>query len=515
MGVRLIWLKKKAVATSGLAHSGIQRPRQTLMTKWHVLCYLLLKNLTKQSIFWIVAPTSPLESPMSTANPSPDVRASRLPPAEYATRFAYATPPLSASQAVLEAERCLYCYDAPCATACPTGIDVPSFIKRIADGNLRGSATTILDSNPLGGMCARVCPTENLCEAVCVKVAQEKKPVAIGRLQRHAVDALMDSARPQVFTRAPTTGKRVAVVGAGPAGLACAYMLARLGHDVVVFDAKPKSGGLNEYGLARYKTPDDFAQREIAWLLAIGGIEIQHNWRLESAEQINHLRGAYDALFLGMGLASTHQIGTPGDGLAGVLDAVDFIATLRQTPDLATLPVGRKVVVIGGGMTAVDASVQSALLGAEQVTMVYRRGPSTMTASLDEQQWAQTNGVRIAHWLAPVEIMPNPAQPDHVGAVRFAHQTLVDGKLVATGGTEVIAADMVLKAIGQTLGNPMLSQAGLNLQGGRIATDGDGLTSLPGVWAGGDSRAGGLDLTVEAVEHGKLSAKAIHAHLSR
>ena len=452
---------------------------------------------------------------MTAANPSPDVRANRLLPAEYAKRFADATPPLTHSQALLEAERCLYCYDAPCASACPTGIDVPSFIKRSADGNLRGSATTILDSNPLGGMCARVCPTENLCEAVCVKVAQENKPVAIGRLQRHAVDALMASDRPQVFTRAPTTGKRVAVVGAGPAGLACAYTLARLGHDVVVLDARPKAGGLNEYGLASYKTPNDFAQREVAWLLAIGGIEMQHSWQLETAEQINHLRSTYDALFLGMGLATTHQIGTPGDGLEGVLDAVDFIATLRQTPDLSTLPVGRRVVVIGGGMTAVDASVQSALLGAEQVTMVYRRGPGTMTASLDEQQWAQTNGVKIAHWRAPVEIMPNPAQPTHVGAVRFAFQTLVDGKLVATGHTEVIEADMVLKAIGQQLGNPMLMQAGLSLCDGRIATDGDGQTSVPGVWAGGDCRAGGLDLTVEAVEHGKLSARAIHKHLSK
>jgi dihydropyrimidine dehydrogenase (NAD+) subunit PreT len=451
---------------------------------------------------------------MNTASHGPDVRAKRLSATEYAERFADATPPLTQSQALLEAERCLYCYDAPCATACPTGIDVPSFIKRIADGNLRGSATTILDSNPLGGMCARVCPTENLCEAVCVKVAQEKKPVAIGRLQRHAVDALMGSAQPQVFNRAPLSGKRVAVVGAGPAGLACAYTLARLGHDVVVFDAKPKAGGLNEYGLASYKTPNDFAQREIAWLLAIGGIEIQHNWQLETTEQISQLRSTYDALFLGMGLATTHQLGTPGDTLDGVLDAVDFIATLRQSTDLSTLAVGRRVVVIGGGMTAVDASVQSALLGAQQVTMVYRRGPGTMTASIEEQQWAQTNGVRIAHWLAPVEIMPNPTQPDHVGAVRFARQAMVNGKLVATDETEVIEADMVLKAIGQQLGNPMLSRAGLSLQGGRIATDGNGLTSVPGVWAGGDCRAGGLDLTVEAVEHGKLSAKAIHAHLS-
>ena len=444
---------------------------------------------------------------------APDIRAGRLSSTDYATRFADATPRLTQAQAVLEAERCLYCYDAPCATACPTSIDVPSFIKRIADGNLRGSATTILDSNPLGGMCARVCPTENLCEAVCVKVAQEGKSVAIGKLQRHAVDALMESARPQVFTRAAPTGKKIAVVGAGPAGLACAYSLARLGHTVDIYDANPKAGGLNEYGLASYKTPNDFAQREVAWLLGIGGITIKSDYKLETLEQLAALQQDHDALFLGMGLASTHQLGVPGDALQGVQDAVEFIATLRQTADLATLPVGRRVVVIGGGMTAVDASVQSALLGAENVHMVYRRGPETMSSSSVEQEWAQTNGVTIHHWLAPVEIMASTSQPGHVGAVKFAKQATVGGKLQATGEFEVIEADMVLKAIGQTLGNPLLDLAGFKLEGGRIATDAHGQTSLPGVWAGGDCRAGGLDLTVEAVEHGKQSAKAIHAHL--
>ena len=445
---------------------------------------------------------------------TPDVRAGRLSAAEYALRFADATPRFTQAQAVLEAERCLYCYDAPCATACPTSIDVPSFIKRIADGNLRGSAATILDSNPLGGMCARVCPTENLCEAVCVKVAQEGKPVAIGKLQRHAVDALMESERPQIFTRAASTGKKIAVVGAGPAGLACAYSLARLGHDVVIFDANPKPGGLNEYGLASYKTPDNFAQREVAWLLGIGGISLTSGYKLETTEQINALRKDFDALFLGMGLATTHQLGVAGDDLAGVQDAVEFIASLRQTTDLSTLPVGRRVVVIGGGMTAVDASVQSALLGAENVHMVYRRGPETMTSSSVEQEWAQTNGVTIHHYLAPVEILPASDQPGHVGGVKFARQAMVNGKLHATGEFEVIEADSVLKAIGQKLGNPLLKEAGFTLEGGRIATDAAGQTSIAGVWAGGDCRAGGQDLTVEAVEHGKLSAKAIHAQIT-
>ncbi len=473
---------------------------------------------------------------MPTPSSSPaDVRAGRLATEEYAKRFADATPRFTVSQALLEAERCLYCFDAPCATACPTSIDVPSFIKRIADGNLRGSAQTILDSNPLGGMCARVCPTENLCEAVCVRNTQEDRPVAIGRLQRHAVDALMESDRPQVFTRAPATGKKVAIVGAGPAGLACAYTLARLGHDVVVFDAKPKGGGLNEYGLATYKTPDNFAQRELEWLLAIGGIEIRNNWTLQTEAEVYALRQRYtavfqgnvraalaggslaslredyDAVFLGMGLAATHQLGVPGENLQGVRDAVDFIATLRQTQDLSTLPVGRRVVVIGGGMTAIDAAVQSKLLGAEDVHIVYRRGKDNMSASTAEQEWAQTNGVTIHHWLAPVEVL---GANGHVSAVTFARQAVVNGKPTATGETETFEADTVLKAIGQKLGNPVLTESGLTLKDGRIATDEAGATNLKGVWAGGDCRAGGLDLTVEAVEHGKQSARAIHAFIS-
>ena len=450
---------------------------------------------------------------MSTSN-SPDIRPGRLSASEYALRFGDATPRMTPAQAVLEAERCLYCFDAPCATACPTSIDVPSFIRRIADGNMRGSARAILDANPLGGMCARVCPTENLCEAVCVRNTQEEgKPVAIGRLQRFAVDVLLESAQPQIFTRAPVTGRRVAVVGAGPAGLACAYTLAREGHKVVVFDVRPKPGGLNEYGLASYKTTDNFAQAEVQWLLGIGGIEIRTDWTLDTVAQLDALRQGYDALFLGMGLSSTHQLGVPGESLEGVQDAIAFISQMRQADDLSTLPVGRRVVVIGGGMTAVDAAVQSKLLGAEEVHIVYRRGVEAMSASAAEQAWAQTNGVTLHHWLAPVEIAARPQAAGQVGAITFARQSMVSGQLKATGETETWPVDMVLKAIGQQLGNPVLVQAGFAMSGGRLATDSVGLSNLEGVWAGGDCRAGGLDLTVEAVEHGKQSAKAIHAYL--
>ena len=454
-----------------------------------------------------------------STNSEPDVKAGRLDASEYAARFGDATPPMSHAEAIMEAERCLYCYDAPCQTACPTGIDVPSFIKRIADGNLRGSAKTILEANPLGGMCARVCPTEDLCEKVCVRNTQAGVPVAIGRLQRFAVDALMHSDKPQVFTRAAATGKRVAVVGAGPAGLACAHTLARLGHKLVVFDANSKAGGLNEYGLASYKTPNNFAQKEIDWLLGIGDIEIRQGWKLETTAQLDALRNDYDALFLGMGLSDTHQLGLNGENLGGVQDAVHFIAALRQSSDLSTLPVGRRVIVIGGGMTAVDASVQSKLLGAETVTMVYRRGPADMSSSKEEQEWAQTNGVTMRHWMAPAEILSGDSSGHgnshgHVNGVKFAKQVMKNGKLTATGEFETLPADMVLKAIGQTLGNPVLNASGLMLEDGRMVTDTHGQTNIPGVWAGGDCRAGGLDLTVEAVEHGKRSAKAMHAYMA-
>ena len=449
----------------------------------------------------------------AAAGTTPDIRAGRLPAEAYARQFADVAPRLSRTQALVEAERCLYCYDAPCTTACPTGIDVPAFIRRIADDNLRGAARAILDANPLGGTCARVCPTEVLCEQVCVRTAQQGKPVEIGRLQRYAVDAVMGRPLSALFPRAAATGLCIAVVGAGPAGLACAVVLARLGHAVVIHDAKPKGGGLNEYGLASYKVADDFAQAELDWLLGIGGITLRTSWRLASAAQLAELRAGFDAVYLAVGLGQVAALGLPGEALAGVRDAVEFIAALRQAPDKAALPVGRRVVVIGGGMTAVDAAVQSRLLGAEDVHMVYRRGPTEMGASAAEQQWAQTHGVTIHHGLAPEAVLAGDgAHAGQAVAVRFARQAPgADGRWQPTGEQHTLAADMVLKAIGQKLDVGLLAGTGLKLQGGRIAADDDGRTGVPGLYAGGDCRLGGRDLTVEAVQDGKRAAHAIHA----
>ena len=310
---------------------------------------------------------------------SPGVAAKRLPAAEIARNFSDIAPRLDRHEALVAADRCYFCHDAPCMTACPTSIDIPLFIRQIATGTPEAAASTIFAQNIMGGMCARVCPTETLCEEVCVREVAEGKPVEIGRLQRFATDTLMDKGI-HPFTRAAATGKRVAVVGAGPAGLSCAHRLALHGHEVAVLERRAKAGGLNEYGIAAYKAADDFAAREVAWLLQIGGIAIKQG-ELGRDITLAGLEKDFDAVFLGIGLGGVNALNLPGETSAHVRNAVDFIAELRQAGELSSLPVGRDVVVIGGGMTAVDAAVQSKLLGAQNVTMVYRRGKEKMSAS--------------------------------------------------------------------------------------------------------------------------------------
>ena len=442
--------------------------------------------------------------------PSTDIRSGRLPPERLARNFADIHPPLTPAQARIESERCYYCFDAPCVAACPTGIDIPSFIRRIAEDNLRGAARAILEENIFGGMCARVCPTEVLCEQACVRNVAEDKPVEIGALQRHATDHLMAQRGPApLFTRAPASGKRVAVVGAGPAGLACAHRLAWLGHDVVVFDAGAKAGGLNEYGLAAYKTPDDFAQKEIAWLLEIGGISVRHGQALGRDFTLDTLAAQHDAVFLAIGLGGVHALGIDGEDLAGVENAVDFIARLRQTADLSTLSIGRRVLVVGGGMTAIDAAVQSMKLGAEEVTIVYRRGQAKMPASAHEQALAQRSGVLIRDFSVLKQLHAEDGRL--TGATFASVREEADGRLVEAGATWHAGADMLFKAIGQALDERVAS--GLALHAGRIRVDARGKTSRERVWAGGDCTFGGKDLTVEGVEHGKIAAHAIDAAL--
>ncbi len=446
---------------------------------------------------------------MSAVAKADGIAAGRLEPAAYAGNFADLHPPLARHEAVVEAERCYFCYDAPCMTACPTAIDIPLFIRQIAGGQPVAAARTIFDQNILGGMCARVCPTETLCEQACVREAAEGKPVRIGLLQRHATDAQMATGR-QPYQRAAASGRQVAVVGAGPAGLACAHRLALLGHAVTIFEARPKPGGLNEYGIAAYKTVDDFAAREVAFILGIGGITIETGRALGDGLDLAQLRQRFAAVFLGVGLGAVNGLAIPGEDLAGVQDAVDYIAKLRQAEDLASLPVGRQVVVIGGGMTAIDVAVQAKLLGAEAVTLVYRRGPAEMNASRYEQELAQTKGVLIRHWARPVRLVGDDGA---VKAALFERTRLEAGQLVGSDETFELPADMVFKAVGQRFAAPALD--GVALAQGRIAVDGERRTSLAGVWAGGDCVAGGQDLTVVAVEDGKRAAMSIHHQLQR
>lgn len=429
-----------------------------------------------------------------------DIRPGRLSEAQIASNFADMHPPLTPSEALIDADRCYFCYDAPCTTACPTGIDIPEFIQKIRSGNLKGSAHTILRENIMGGMCARVCPTEVLCEDACVRNTHEERPVRIGLLQRYATDAVF-AQNTQLFQRAPATGRKVAVVGGGPAGLSCAHRLAMLGHDVTVFEPKDKLGGLNEYGIAAYKTPDEFAAREVEFILGIGGIDVRTGITLGEQISLTALRKQFDAVFLGFGLAGVNGLGLEGEQLEGVANAVDYIADLRQAPAKAQLPVGRRVVVIGGGMTAIDIAVQSKALGAEQVTMVYRRGQEHMNASRYEQEFAQVRGVNVRTWSKPRKFLVDGKR---VRGVEFeSTQNAVE--------TYVLEADVVFKAIGQKVLWQELADTAqiLELEKDRIRVDDERRTSVPGVWAGGDCIAGGQDLTVSAVQDGKLAALSI------
>jgi glutamate synthase (NADPH/NADH) small chain len=437
-----------------------------------------------------------------------DIRPNRIAESRIAANFSDLHPPLSAAEAAVESARCLFCHDAPCTEACPTGIDIPAFIRKISTGNIKGAAVTILSENIMGATCATVCPVEELCEQVCVKVAAEHRPVEIGRLQRFAVDGLMEKGI-QPFQRATGSGNRVAVVGAGPAGLACAHRLAVHGHQVTVFEAQPKAGGLNEYGLAAYKMLDNRAAREVAFILSIGGIEVRTGETLGTDFELGELRQHYDAVFLSLGHNSVNQLGLKNEDADGVYNAVDFIQRIRQEP-LAQLPVGRHVVVIGGGNTAIDIAVQMKKLGAEYVTLAYRRGVQEMGATDHEQEIAQTNGVLIKTRIQPVAILAND---DGVEAVRFEYtRDGGGGRFEGSGEVFEIPADMVFKAIGQHFdGLPLGDEAPL-IENNRIRVDEQRRTSLDNVWAGGDCVAG-RDLTVVAVQDGKLAAESIHATL--
>ncbi len=441
-----------------------------------------------------------------------NIKSHRLSKKEIEDNFSDLHAPLTPIEALIEADRCYFCYDAPCTKACPSDIDVPGFIQSIRSDNLTGAAEKILSENIFGGMCARDCPTEELCQQACVRNDHEDKPVEIGLLQRYATDSVLENGV-KLFSRKKDTGKSIAVVGAGPAGISCAHRLSVLGHNITVYDSKDKLGGLNEYGIAAYKSTNDFAQQELDYILDIGGINIQTGMELGKQITLEDLQKQFDAVFLGCGLGTVNQLNLENENISGVIDAVEYIANLRQTSNKDELMVGKNIVVIGGGMTAIDIAVQSKLLGAEQVTIAYRRDKNAMAASEYEQTLAKKHDVQIQYNLSPKQLISDES---NVSAIVFdVMSSQNDGSINATGESLTLKADVVFKAIGQKLVTDGLTDNSLELEKGRIVVDENRKTSLTKVWAGGDCILDGDNLTVSAVQDGKLAAISINETLTQ
>src|SRR5580765_7365970 len=430
--------------------------------------------------------------------------------------FAEINPAMTPAEAGVEANRCLYCYDAPCTNACPTHIDVPSFIKKIASGNLHGSARVIFDANPIGASCARVCPVEVLCEGACVEKTLLKKPIEIGRLQRHATDYAMTNGR-QIFTKGESNGKSVGIVGSGPAGISCAAYLARLGYDVTVYEQKPMAGGLDTYGMAEYKMPqqvsidevEHVAEMGVKFLLntaVTGGDDTTETLGEVSTVSFELLKEWHDALFLATGLGATNKLNIPGEDLNGVYDALHFIEKIK-TRDWMSVPLGKTVVVIGAGNTAIDAVTQAKRLGAEKVVMVYRRTEKDASAYDYELELARKDGVEFVWQAAPIGIMSDDGG-SHVTGLRCER---TDGSLELFE----IKCDMVIKATGQQKMKSFFAEVASvkTDEKGQVVVGDNMQTSNPKIFSGGDCANGGKE-AVDAAQMGKLAAQGIHKVLS-
>lgn len=422
-------------------------------------------------------------------------------------KFADFKEPLTPEQAVIEANRCLYCHDAPCMHACPTRIDIPQFIRKIATGNLKGSAKTILDANIHGMSCARVCPVEVLCVGACVHNHQGVPPIQIGKLQRHATDVAFEQGW-RYFEAGEPTGKSVALVGAGPASLACAHELRRFGHACTIYEKRAVVGGLNTTGVAPYKMRADRSLDEVEYILGIGGIEVKTGVSVGSgpgAVSWAELEERHDAVFLGFGLGADSRLGVPGEDLVGIFGAVDFIERLK----LGKVSLGnvRRALVIGGGNTALDGVRELIGLGVPSVTLVYRGSEEGMSGYAHEWEAARLDGARALWQALPLAFVGR----DRVQAVSCVR--VDDDKRPIRGSELEIEAELVLLAIGQAkLGGLVQALPGVHVDRGRILVDDDGFTGRPRYWAGGDCANGGKEV-VNASAEGKRAARAIHRAL--
>ena len=437
---------------------------------------------------------------------------------QYAENFSDIHPPFETQDAALvEANRCLFCYDAPCMKSCPTGIDVPKFIKQIATENIKGSAHTIFSSNIMGAGCSKVCPVEKLCEGACVYNFMEETPIHIAKLQRYATEIAMQK-NWQLFERKnPPSGDRgkVAIVGAGPAGLSCAHVLSREGIDVTIFEKESKGGGLMTYGIAAYKVTPQFCEDEVNYILGIGGIEIKYDQELGKNISLAELQNNYDAVYLGIGVGLARQLEIPGEDLEGVEDAIKFIFEIRDK-GYDKVAVGDKVAVIGMGMTAIDAATQAKRLGAKEVTMVYRRTENEKPCTQVELDIAMLDGCKIIWLAAPKEIKGNGGKVNElVCSVMQLGEPDASGRRspVDTGETFSLDVDMVIKAAGQMPFEELIKNNNIENKNGKIALKDKAATNIKAVFAGGDAVNGGKEV-VDAVQAGKDGAAGILKYLA-
>jgi dihydropyrimidine dehydrogenase (NAD+) subunit PreT len=438
------------------------------------------------------------------------IKSNHLTNQEYEQNFTDIHPPFETPDAALvEANRCLFCYDPPCMKSCPTSINVPKFIKQIATDNIKGSAHTIFSSNIMGAGCSKVCPVEKLCEGACVYNLMHETPIHIAKLQRYSTEKAMEN-NWQLFERKPSTGKRVAVIGAGPAGLSCAHTLSRKGIDVTIYEKESKGGGLMTYGIAAYKVTPEFCEDEVNYIKSIGGIDIKYNQELGKNISLDELQRNYDAVYLAFGVGLARQLEIPGEHLDGVVDAIKFIYELR-TNDFSSIKVGDKVAVIGMGMTAIDAATQAKRLGANEVTLVYRRTQAEMPCTEHELNIAKLDGCNII-WLAtPKEVLGKDGKVTQlVCDVMKLGEPDASGRRspIDTGEKFTLDVDMVIKAAGQMPFEELVNANNIQNNKGKIMVSDKSISTLKGVFAGGDCVNGGREV-VDAVQAGKDGANSI------